>query len=285
MQKGNIYIRFAALLMFFGLGMTGLCQLKVAESYPQGYFRNPLGIPMSLSANFGELRPNHWHMGLDLRTDQKENLPVYAAAEGYVAYVGVRPSSFGQFIIINHPNGYSTLYAHLNGFFPALAKQVQAYRQKQETWTVELELQPNIVPVRKGELIGLSGNTGGSQGPHLHFEIRDTETGRCLNPLLFGFPVQDEVPPNFTRLAMYDRNQSTYDQSPKLFSVKKTGNTFYPSQRKLVSGSSKVSFAIGAYDRVGSSSSPEGIYKAVIYFDERPVSSFTLDNIDYNETG
>ncbi len=89
------------------------------------YFRNPLGIPMDLSANFGELRSNHWHMGLDIRTQQRVNLPVYAAAEGYIAHIGIRSQSFGRFIIISHPNGLSTLYAHLNDFFPELEKYVE----------------------------------------------------------------------------------------------------------------------------------------------------------------
>ena len=82
-----------------------------------GYFRNPLDIPLEIVANMGELRPNHWHMGLDIRTNQKENQPVRAAAAGYIAHIGIRPQSFGRFIVINHPNGLSTLYAHLNDFF------------------------------------------------------------------------------------------------------------------------------------------------------------------------
>src|SRR5687767_7172063 len=110
--------------------------------YPQNYFRNPLGIPMELTANFGELRPNHWHMGLDLRTEQRENLPVYAAAEGFVSSIGIRPSSFGRFIIIQHPNGFSTLYAHLNDFFPGLEKFVREQQEKKESWAIELLFEP-----------------------------------------------------------------------------------------------------------------------------------------------
>src|SRR5438067_1855145 len=96
-----------------------------AQDYPQGYFRNPLNIPMQLVANFGEIRTNHWHMGLDIRTQQRVNLPVYAAADGYVARVVVETMGFGQAIYINHPNGYTTLYAHLNAFFPALQQYVK----------------------------------------------------------------------------------------------------------------------------------------------------------------
>jgi len=94
------------------------------QDYPQGYFRNPLDVPIKLAANFGELRANHYHMGLDIRTQQKENLPVMAAADGYVARVVIEPAGFGQAIYIRHTNGYTTLYAHLNRFFPALAAYV-----------------------------------------------------------------------------------------------------------------------------------------------------------------
>jgi murein DD-endopeptidase MepM/ murein hydrolase activator NlpD len=172
-------------------------------SYSKNYFRNPLALPMELAANFGELRPNHWHMGLDIRTNQKENQPVYAAAEGYIAFAGIRPQSFGRFIIINHPNGLSTLYAHLNDFYPLLEKYVTDQQYRQESWAVELDIPKEKFPVGKGQFIAYSGNTGGSQGPHLHFEIFETKTEKRLNPLLFGFSVQDNVPPNLVKLALY----------------------------------------------------------------------------------
>ena len=129
MIKDKKSIRQAALALFLLSFLSTQGQTSDASKYPQGYFANPLNIPMSLSANFGELRPGHWHMGLDLRTDQKENLPVLAAADGYIAHIGIRPLSFGKFIIINHPNGYSTLYAHLNEFYPGLEKFI---REKQK---------------------------------------------------------------------------------------------------------------------------------------------------------
>src|SRR4051812_21741100 len=91
-----------------------------AQNYPKNYFRHPLNVPMQLVANFGEIRANHWHMGLDIRTQQRENLPVYAAADGYVSRIVVEPGGFGQAIYISHPNGLSTLYAHMNAFFPEL---------------------------------------------------------------------------------------------------------------------------------------------------------------------
>ncbi|MBK8952031.1 MAG: M23 family metallopeptidase [Chitinophagaceae bacterium] len=107
----------------------------------RSYFRNPVGLPMELVANFGELRPDHWHMGLDIRTKQKENQPIYAAADGFISHVGIRPQSFGRFIIIDHPNGLSTLYAHLNNFFAGLEEYVTAQQYEKESWAVELDLQ------------------------------------------------------------------------------------------------------------------------------------------------
>jgi hypothetical protein len=247
-----------------------------AQTYPKGYFRHPLNIPMQLVANFGEIRANHWHMGLDIRTQQKVNLPVYAAAAGYVARIKVEPGGFGQAIYINHPNGYTTLYAHLNKFFPALDRYVMEQQYQQQTWDIDLAFSPGQFPVEKGDFIALSGSTGGSAGPHVHFEIRDTKEDKVLNPLLFGFPLPDNVPPTVTRIALYDRNRSTYLQSPKVYSVAGIrGGTLKVS-------SDKISFAIGATDRIGGSNN--GIYAALISLDGRPVSSFTLDRISYDET-
>lgn len=256
-----------------------------SPAYPKYYFRNPLGIPMELVANFGELRSNHWHMGLDIRTNQKENLPVYAAADGYIAHVGIRAQSFGRYIIINHPNGLSTLYAHLNDFFAELEEYVTTQQYQQETWEIELDFSKEKFPVSKSSFIANSGNTGGSQGPHLHFEIRDTRSGKCLNPLLFGLPVQDNVPPNLVKLAMYDRSYSVFEQTPAFFAVKKTDNGYMiPNTPVIKTGLSKMSFAIQAFDRLTGSPNPNGIYSAKLYFDEQPVIGFVLDSIDYTAT-
>ena len=241
---------------------------------------------MDLAANFGELRPNHWHMGLDIRTQQKENLPVYASADGYIAHIGIRPQSFGRFIVINHPNGMSTLYGHLNDFYPELEEYVTAQQYKQESWAVELDFDKKQFPVSKGQMIAYSGNTGGSQGPHVHFEIFDTKTTKRYNPLLFGMPVQDNVPPTIIRLAMYDRSKSVYEQSPMFYSLKNTDSGYIiPKLPLLKTGLNKISFAIQAYDRLSGSNNPNGIYAAKLVVDEVPQVAFALDGIDYVETG
>jgi hypothetical protein len=210
---------------------------------------------------------------------------VYAAAEGYIAKVGIRAQSFGRFIIINHPNGLSTLYAHLNDFNTELEKYVTEQQYKQESWAVELNFTPNQFPLTKGAFIAYSGNTGGSQGPHLHFEIIDTKTDKRLNPLLFNFPIQDNTPPVLIRLAMYDRSRSVHEQSPVLFSIKNTDSGYIiPRLPLLKTGLSKVSFALQMIDKMNGGGSDNGIYIAKLYVDDEPQLAFVLDSIDYDET-
>jgi murein DD-endopeptidase MepM/ murein hydrolase activator NlpD len=275
-------LRILLLTFYIGYSLSLAAQ---TPSYPQYYYRNPLGIPMEIQANMGEIRPDHWHMGLDIRTNAKENLPIYAAADGYIASIGVRPRSFGRFIIINHPNGLSTLYAHLNDFFPALEQFVTEQQYLKESWAIELKFTKDQFPVSKSQFIAFSGNTGGSQGPHLHFEILDTKTEKRLNPLLFGFPVSDDVPPTIVKLAMYDRSRSTYAQSPVIFSLKKTDSGYIiPKTPVIKTGLNKVSFAIQTYDKMNNSSSPDGIFSAKLFLDDEPQIQFVLDSIDYIET-
>lgn len=271
------------ILLTFLLGFFVFYSLK-AQTYPQYYFRHPLDIPMQLVSNFGEIRANHWHMGLDIRTQQRVNVPVHASADGYIARVSVEPGGFGQAIYINHPNGYTTVYGHLNSFFPALARYVKQQQYKQESWNVNLVIPADLFPVKKGDFIALSGSTGASQGPHVHFEIRNTKTENNLNPLRFKFPVPDAVPPTLLRLAMYDRTISTYEQTPQLFALRKAGGIYTPSSSIIRTGSDKISFAVGGYDKFSSYNHIFGIYSARISLDGEPVSQFVLDNISYNDT-
>ena len=284
MIKDKNFIRQAALGLVLLSFLNSESQTSPGNKYPQGYFANPLGLPISLTANFGELRPGHWHMGLDLRTDQKENLPVLAAADGYIAHIGIRPLSFGKFIIINHPNGYSTLYAHLNEFYPELEKFVREKQAEKESWPIELDFTENEFKVRKRDMIAKSGNSGGSQGPHLHFEIIDTKSGRSLNPQLFGFNIKDDVPPTISKLAMYDRSMSTYLQTPQMISVTKTDSGYFTKPRKLLTGQKKSSFAITATDRVSGSTGANGIYAAWFYYDSLPQIVFVIDSMNYRES-
>ncbi|HJY21390.1 MAG TPA: M23 family metallopeptidase, partial [Hanamia sp.] len=270
------------IFLFFSLSMCA--QVLPAKNYPKGYFIYPVDARIGLAANFGELRSNHYHMGLDCRTNQVENRPVKAAADGYIARVSVAPFGFGQAIYINHPNGLTTLYGHLNKFYPELEKYVTQKQYELESWQVSLDIPAGLFPVKKGQFIANSGNTGGSQGPHVHFEIRDTKTDKVLNPLLFGFPIPDNVPPTLLRLYMYDRCKSTYSQSPQLIGIQKVNGKYTTAQNVISVHTDKISFGISANDKQSGSSNPNGIYEAVIYMDGLPLSGFQLDSISYDET-
>lgn len=255
--------------------------INAQNNYPQNYFRNPLNIPMQLAANFGAIRTNHFHMGLDLRTNSQENLPVLAAAEGYVSRIKVERYGFGNAIYITHPNGYTTVYAHLNKYFNKLDEYLKEKQYKDEKWEQDITFQPGQFPVEKGQQIALSGNTGGSAGPHLHFEIRDTKTEECLNPLLFGLNIPDSVAPIISGLYWYDRRFSTYEPGANGIAVKKVGSAYTAEVVKV--SSPKISFGIKAVDKANQGFSL-GIYNAELLMDGKLMYSFKIDKVHYDDT-
>jgi murein DD-endopeptidase MepM/ murein hydrolase activator NlpD len=275
------FFLFSGLLAICG---TALGQLFQQPVYPSGEFRNPLNIPISLAANFGELRENHYHMGLDIRTNHRENLPVFATADGYILRIKIEPFGFGQAVYIKHDNGYVSLYAHLNAFYPALASYVRQKQYEFERWDISLDLPPGLLKVKKGDLIAYSGNMGGSQGPHLHFEIRNYPEDVNLNPMLFGLPIADNTRPVIRSLSIYDRTRSFYEQSPKIIQVKEKGGKFSLVQPLVVVNSTNPGFGISAFDTQTGSSNPNGIYQAVLYENGSALTGFRMDHISYNDT-
>ena len=257
---------------------------QAASHYPQGYFRNPLNIPILLAGNFGEVRPNHFHSGIDIKTTGKENLPVHAAADGYISRIKMEKGGFGHALYISHPNGFTTLYAHLNNFAP----QVQAYLRKvqyqKESWAVDLQLKPDQFPVKKGERIAWSGNTGGSMAPHLHFEIRDSKTEHPLNPQLFGFQITDSRPPVPTRIALYDLTRSIYEQTPQIVNLKKVGDQYVTSSETITINSDKIGIAISVNDYMNGSNNTLNFYTAKWYQNDTLQGQIKLDDIGYDVT-
>lgn len=274
----SVLLLFVNIFLHFSLS----AQNSVLQKYPKGYFRYPLDIAPKLNANFGEMRPNHFHMGLDLYTLKKENLPIHAAAEGYVSKVKIEAGGFGNAIYIAHPNGLTTLYAHMNEFMPELADYVKKQQYLTQSWSVELTIPAALFPLKKGDFIGYSGNTGGSQGPHVHFEIRETATDKCLNPLLFGFNIPDNVPPDVYRLAIFNRNVSIYEQPPMIITLKKTPQGY---EAPLVSVNfDKVVIAVQSTDRMTGAPNNNGIFMASLFEKETAIAGFKIDGISYDET-
>jgi hypothetical protein len=277
-------VRSVLLLFLVFCSPLAFCQLFPDPGYPQKEFRNPLDIPISLAANFGELRANHYHMGLDIRTAHRENLPVHAAADGYVYRVKIEPFGFGQVIYIKHSNGLVSLYAHLNAFYPALAEWVKHKQYEMQRWSIGVDLPAGLLTVKQGDLIAYSGNMGGSQGPHLHFEIRSFPDDINLNPMLFGLPITDQTPPVFRSLAVYDRNRSLYEQSPAFVPVKGSGGKYATGLPLLILKTSNPGFGISGYDTQTGSNNPNGIFQGIIYDNGDPVSGFRMDRISYDDT-
>ncbi len=273
------------LVLYFSFFIFHFAQAQVfpEKSYPVNYFRYPLDIPLKLNANFGEMRPNHFHMGLDLFTLRKENLPVYAPAEGWISKIKIDPNGFGNAIYVSHPNGYTTLYAHMNTFPPGTAQAIKEAQYAKQKWNGDVEFAKNQFPVKKGQLIGYSGNTGASAGPHVHYEIRRTDDDACLNALLFH-KVYDVTPPDITRLVVYDRNKSTYEQTPRSLSLVRAAGGYTVTGNTVTVNSDRISFAMVATDRITGVPNSNGIFEAVVYMDEEPISGFQIDGIDYLQT-
>ncbi|MHB1920693.1 MAG: M23 family metallopeptidase [Chitinophagaceae bacterium] len=269
--------------IFFSPVLGSAQSLPVAH-YPQHYFRDPLDIPIVLAGNFGELRPNHFHSGIDIKTQGHINMAVHAAADGYISRVAVSDSGFGHVIYITHPNGYTTVYGHLNHFFPKLEAYVKSHQYEEKTWEIDLEIPPGLFPVKKGEFIAWSGDTGASLAPHVHFEIRNTRTGHPLNPMLFGFKILDHIPPAIYRLALYDRDKSIYEQHPLQFQVRgETGATTLYT-RLIHCPFNHVGFGVDAIDHQNGTHNTYGIYEEILQVDGRPNIAFQLDNIGYDQT-
>lgn len=258
-------------------------QLNAQLKVDPNFFSYSLEIKPKLNANFGAMRPNHFHMGLDLSTDSRENLPVYAPADGYIARIKIEQGGFGRALYLNHPNGLTTLYAHMNRFIPEAELYLKARQYDSTTWAIDLNILGKVLPIKKGQLIGYSGNTGSSMGPHLHFEIRNTETENCYNPLLFKFSIQDNIPPSLLKLAFYNRSKSIYEQVPKVVSLVKMGNSFeVPGVISLPF--SDVFIGLEAIDRMDGESNQYGIFKTELFHSGQLVSSFEMDDISYDKT-
>ncbi len=252
--------------------------------YPQDYFEKPVHIPILLAGNYGELRPGHFHEGLDIKTRGTIGYRVYAAADGYISRVAVSSTGFGHVIYIDHPNGYTTVYGHLHEFNDELAAYVKKQQYKQERWKIDLSLSPGLFPVKQGQYIALSGATGSVAGPHVHFEIRHTKTEHPLNGQLFGFAIKDNIPPRVYRIALYDRTRSIYEQTPEILQLHARDGYYSPSENTITVHTDKVGFGVQTIDKQNNTHNTFGVYRGVLFADGVAQCGFQLDDIGYEVT-
>lgn len=277
-------IKFFFLTTILLLAIVAVSQtFFTSKKYPRGSFASPVKIPLSLAGNFGECRPNHFHSGLDVRTNKVENIPIYAIGDGYVSRVKIEAGGFGNAIYITHANGFVSLYAHLNLFWPGLENHIRFNQYQQKSWKIDMTFLPHEFPVRKGQFIAFSGNTGSSQAPHLHMEIRDAKTDKPLNGLLF-YNMPDSKAPLLKKLAVYDANRSIYDQVPKQFVCTKKGTSYVTATDTIIINSTNTAFGIVADDPMEGALGVLGVYEVNMYVDGNAYFGWQLDNIGYEET-
>lgn len=272
-------MRFSLLTLFF-------CNLFFAQTqYPKDYFSPPLDIPMQLSGNFGELRPNHFHAGFDLKTNQREGLNVYAVADGYVSRIKISTFGNGKCIYITHPNGYTSVYGHLQTTVGAIQDYVLKTHYQEKAFEIEIFLKPDELPVTKGQLIALSGNTGSSEGPHLHFEFRDSKTEFVINPMFFGFDknIKDTKKPTISSVFVYPLDGTTANQSklPLLLNVALQKDGTYLASKVKANG--KIGFGITAVDFDDISGNKNGVYNVSTFFNGNQNYNYQFNTYSFDE--
>ncbi len=250
-----------------------------AQSYPKNYFRSPLDIPLVLAGTFGELRNNHFHSGIDIKTQGKTGLKVRAAADGYVVRIKVSPWGYGNALYIRHPNGYTTVYGHLEHFIRPLDSLARAVEYKHKRFAVDFYPEAGKYRVKKGQVIAYSGNSGSSGGPHLHFEIRDGGA-HPVNPLLFGIKVDDNIRPTVKALRIYNLPKGFNAPLVKEF-------TFSSKQRPLslrdtITVADRFYLAVNSFDRLTGANNKNGLYSYSAYLDGKMHFEFKARRLDFS---
>ena len=247
-------------------------------------FRSPVGIPISLSGNFGELRSNHFHTGLDIKTNGSINYRIYAIDTGYVSRINISHWGYGRAIYIDHPNGFTSVYAHLNHFPEKIEKIIRQKQYELHQESITYYLDSSQILVSKGEIIAFSGNSGSSSGPHLHFEIRETQSEHPVNPQQFNFEILDNRPPVISQLKVYNFPNKSINLlcSEKVFTLKKFKNSYRLNNDSIISLSGPFGIGVAAADYYTNSSNLCGIYSIKMYVDEVLKYDLKFDELDFD---
>jgi len=273
--------------MKFSFFLFLICSSLFAQvDYPKTYFCSPLDIPMQLSGNFGELRPNHFHAGFDMKTLQKEGLNVYAVADGYVSRIKISTFGNGKTIYIDHPNGYTSVYGHLQKTADSIEIYVKNTHYKEQSFEIEMYFKPNQMPVKQGQLIAVSGNTGASEGPHLHFEFRDTKTEKIINPIFFGFDafLKDSKKPIVSNLYVYPLDLKTtvnHSQRPIPINLSLQKDGTYLADKVVSNG--KIGFGIITFDYDDVSFNKNGVFNVDLSCNGKSIYGYQFNTYSFDE--
>ncbi|MDP4292082.1 MAG: M23 family metallopeptidase [Bacteroidota bacterium] len=280
-MKSFCYSLFALFLLFTG------SLLHAQNIYPTQYFRRPLDLPMALSGAFGEIRPNHLHSGIDLRTNQQEGYPVHAVANGYVSRIHVQAFGFGYSLYIDHPNGYTSVYGHLKQYNDKITAWLKQKQYELQEFEVDLFPKPDELPVFKDDIVALTGSSGVSGGPHLHYEIRNTLTEYPINPLLFGYHLTDTIPPRIKSIRIMPvkgRGRINGKAAPIDLLVTPTADNKYKvSSPRPIILSGEITFGIDASDLQNGNEIPTGVYTYGFYKDDACYTSLRMETFSFKQ--
>ena len=267
------------LLLCFAAGDT-------RKEYPQDYFISPVRHKILLSGTFGELRSNHFHGGIDIKSSNgRVGDPLLAVADGYVSRIKISAGGYGNGVYIKHPNGYTSVYGHLLDLREDLAAYVKENQYASESFEQDLFPALGRFPVVQGEEIGHMGTSGYSFGPHLHFEIRDSDTERPVNPLLFGFPMEDTRPPRMHKLKAYHLNDRRETQREQSFNLLEKRNNVYGVRGDTLNIAAwRTGFALKVFDHHNGVSNWNGIYSLQMSIDGVPTYGFEMEDFSFMDT-
>ena len=283
-------MKIQSLILLNLLLITFIAKLNAQITIPQGYFSSPLSIDLAMTGSFSEVRPNHFHSGIDFQVQQREGLPVFAVADGVISRIKVSPFGFGNALYIDHPNGFTSVYAHLKAYNDTITGYLRTNQYKIKSFEVDLfpKNKKDLIFVKKGQLIGYAGNSGSSGGAHLHFELRNTKTERIINPLLFGFHISDQYPPVIDFIKIYPEGENSFVRSANeatRFNLKKIGNREYRLDTKdTLSVWGNISIGTQAFDFNQNQSDRNGFYSLKMYMDEWEFFSMVCDSFAFDES-
>lgn len=269
----------------FVLALGATLFATAQQKYPQNTFRSPMDIPLILAGTFGELRSNHFHAGIDIKTQQRQGLPVYSIADGSVTRIKISHWGYGKAMYVAHPNGYTSVYAHLKKFSPEIEEYIKKVQYKKRSYEVEVFPDYGAVKVEKGQVIAYTGNTGGSSGPHLHFEIRNSVTEKPTNPLLYGFEVRDATNPVLSKLFIYplskDATVNHSNAKTQLNFSKQKDGTFLADK---VTAAGTIGLGFVGFDRQDMAANKNGVYSVQQIVNGQVVTHYDFETFSFGES-